>query len=238
MKLSVIIPVYNELNTLLDILKKVEDVNLDNLQKEIVIVDDFSTDGSRGLLEHIEERESQKENSNYKILYHQSNQGKGSAIRTALNKCDGDFVIIQDADLEYDPADYMTVLNPLINNEAKVVYGSRRLKPLHNFRSGVMFHAGGILLNFVTNILYPNARLTDEPTCYKAFSKETLLELNLESKRFEFCPEVTAKLCKKKIPIIEVPISYSPRKIKDGKKIKYRDGFHAIWTLLKYRFKD
>jgi glycosyltransferase involved in cell wall biosynthesis len=231
MKLSIIIPVFNEKKTILEILKKIEKVNLANLnfEKEIIIVDDGSTDGTREILENLKEK--------YKIVFHDKNQGKGMAIRTALERVSGDFVIIQDADLEYDPQNYLKLLKFALENKAEVVYGSRRLNPQNKQYSDPFFFLGGIVLSWLANFLY-NIKITDEPTCYKLFKTETLKSIPLKCQRFEFCPEVTAKIAKRKIKIYEVPISYYPRHKKEGKKINWRDGFQAIWTLIKYRFTD
>ena len=229
MKLSVIMPVYNEKDTIRKILEKVRKVNL---EKEIIIVDDASLDGTTEMLRRFESFES-KRNADIKIIYHQENQGKGSAIRTALQFVTGDIVIIQDGDLEYSPEDYQKLVEPIISGQTKVVYGSRTLG--EGKRSYWRYYWGGRFLSWLANILY-GAQITDEPTCYKVFRAEVLKSLDLKCQRFEFCPEVTAKLCKKGYWIKEVPISYYPRKIEDGKKIRWIDGLVAIFTLLKYRF--
>lgn len=229
MKLSIIIPVYNEKNTILEILKKIETNNLTDLgfEKEIIIVDDGSTDGTLEILKGLEK--------NYKIIYHPKNQGKGAAIRTGLKYATGDYTIIQDADLEYDPKDYKKLLECAIKNNAQVVYGSRNLNPKNKY-SSLLYYLGGVFLTFLTNILY-NAKITDEATGYKLFKTEFLKSIPLDSKGFEFCPEITAKIAKRKIKIYEVPISYYPRSIKAGKKIKWwKDGLKAAWALIKYRF--
>lgn len=228
--LSVIIPVYNEKNTILEILKKVEAVDLGPLlfEKEIIIVDDSSTDGTKETLKSLV--------GEYKIIYHQKNRGKSAAIRTGLEYVKGDYVIIQDADLEYDPQDYKKILECAIANNAKAVYGSRRLN-FQNRYSHRSFFLGGILLNWAASILY-GINITDESTCYKLFKTDFLKSLALESKRFEFCPEVTAKTAKRGVKIYEVPIHYYPRHIAEGKKIRWRDGLAALWTLIKYKFID
>jgi len=228
MKLSVIIPVYNERELLPKLLKKVEDVK--GINKEIIIVDDGSKDGTKDFLNTVRKK--------YKVVFHKKNQGKGMAIRTGLKHATGDIVIIQDADLEYDPNDYHKLIKPIIDGKANVVYGSRRLKKQKEEYSSIGFYIGGLGLNLIANILYPNLHITDEATCYKVFKADVINNLDLECKRFEFCPEVTAKLAKRKIKIIEVPISYHPRSIKNGKKINWKDGVEALWTLLKYRFRD
>lgn len=226
MKISVIIPCYNEKHNILDILKKVEAVNL---EKEIIIVDDHSTDGTQEILKAISPNKA-------KIYYHKENRGKGSAVRTALQYVTGEIVIIQDADLEYDPNDYYELVKPIQQGRAKVVYGSRILEKGFEI-SYLRYYLGGRILSWLTNLLY-DAHITDEPTGYKVFAADVLKSIDLKSTGFEFCPEVTAKLCKKGYQIYEVPISYHPRSLKEGKKIGWRDGLEAIWTLLKYRFVD
>ena len=214
----------------LEILKKIEAVSLSDLgfDKEIIIVDDFSTDGTREILKGLEEK--------YKIIYHPENLGKGTAIRTALEYVSGDYVIIQDADLEYDPADYKKLLETALRNKAEAVYGSRHLN-LHNKFSYKSYYLGGIFLNLATNFLY-GTKITDESTGYKLFKTETIKSISLKCQRFEFCPEITAKIAKKGIKIYEAPINYCPRRIKEGKKIKWKDGLMALWTLIKYKFID
>jgi len=228
MILSVIIPVFNEKNTILEILKKINNVNLSDLgfEKEIIIIDDGSTDGSREILDKLADK--------YKIIYHPKNQGKGTAIRNGLSRVSGDYVIIQDADLEYEPADYKELLKCALKNDAKVVYGSRRLNPKNKF-SHFSFYLGGIFLTWLTNIIY-GVKITDESTCYKLFKTEIIKSIPLKCTGFEFCPEVTAKIAKRKIKICEIPINYHARHIKEGKKIKWKDGFLAIWVLIKYKF--
>lgn len=227
MKLSIIIPVYNEKNTILKILSKIQRVDLGDVEKEIIIVDDFSKDGTREILKDLA--------SKYKIIYHDKNQGKGSAIRTAIKHITGDLVIIQDADLEYDPNDYIKLLECAKKNDAQVVYGSRRAHIQEGVYSGIAFALGGIFVTRLTNLLY-GTKITDESTCYKMFKSGLLQGITLKCKHFEFCPEVTAKIAKKGIKIYEVPINYYPRDKKEGKKINWRDGFEAIWTLIKYKF--
>ncbi|MEW6680740.1 MAG: glycosyltransferase family 2 protein [bacterium] len=227
MKLSVIMPVYNEKDTIEEIVKKVEAVNL---SKEIIIIDDYSNDGTR---EIIEEKINQK---NVIKLFHPENRGKGSAIRTGIEKASGDIIIIQDADLEYSPEDYYKLTKPIMEGSASVVYGSRILQSSYKI-SYLRYFLGGRFLTFLTNILY-GSHITDEPTCYKVFKAEVIKSINLKCKRFEFCPEVTAKVLKKGYKILEFPISYSPRKMEEGKKINWKDGLQAIWTLVKYRFVD
>ena len=229
MKLSIIMPVYNEKNTIEEIIRRVSGV--EGIEKELIIVDDFSTDGTRELLRKYQ---NSARRNNMEIVFHDQNLGKGMAIRTGLKKVTGDLVIIQDADLEYDPNDYLKLVQPIVEEGAFVVYGSRSLSH-RNKMSYLRYHIGGQVVTWWTNRLY-GCRLTDEPTCYKLFRANLLKSLRLSCKRFEFCPEVTAKIRKRGIEILEVPISYNPRKIKEGKKIRWKDGIQAIWTLLKYRF--
>jgi len=230
MTLSIIIPIYNEKNTITEILKRIEAVDLRDFsfEKEIVIVDDGSTDGTRDTLKRLK--------GNYKVIYHSKNQGKGTAIRTALEEISGDYVIIQDADLEYDPRDYRRILKCALENNASVVYGSRLLNS-GNKMSSLSYYLGGVSLTWMTNFLY-RIKITDEPTCYKLFKTETIKSIPLKCKNFEFCPEVTARIAKKGIKIYEVPINYYHRTKKEGKKIKWKDGFYAFWILIKYKFTD
>ncbi|MBW1710234.1 MAG: glycosyltransferase family 2 protein [Deltaproteobacteria bacterium] len=224
--LTVIIPVFNERETILKILDLVVAVDID---KEIIVVDDGSTDSTVETLKAAETRYPGAQ-----MLYHDRNRGKGAAIRTALSKARGRFTIIQDADLEYDPKEYPQMLAPLLEGRTKAVYGSRILGS-NKARSYNRYYWGGRLLSFVTNILYASA-ITDESTCYKAIETNMLRNLNLAAEGFEFCPEVTAKLLRAGVTIHEVPISYHPRSFEEGKKIKPKDGLIAIWTLIKYRF--
>lgn len=230
-KLSIVIPVYNERNTILKIFSKIKEIDLGNTGKEIIIIDDYSTDGTREILRGL--------GNEHKIIYHDRNQGKGAAIRTGLKHVTGDWVIIQDADLEYDPNDYIKLLECARENNALVVYGARRAKA--NLEGGIYssiyFAIGGILVTWLTNFLY-KTNLTDESTCYKMFQTDLLRSIPLRCKRFEFCPEVTAKIAKRGIKIYEIPINYYPRHKKEGKKISWKDGLEAIWTLIKYKFVD
>lgn len=223
-KLSIVMPVYNEEKTILEILKRVEATELPGLEKEIIIIDDCSTDGSKEILKTLEQK--------YKILYHSNNQGKGAALRTGFQQASGDFLLIQDADLEYDPQEYPCLLEPLIQNKADIVYGSRNLKDNPRFKKS--YYWGVRFISWLTNILY-GANLTDVYTCYKVFKTPILKNLNLESKGFEFEEEVTIKALKKKYRILEIPINYFPRSFKEGKKINWSDGIKAILTIIKYR---
>ncbi|MDR1181772.1 MAG: glycosyltransferase family 2 protein [Bacteroidales bacterium] len=232
--LSIIIPAYNEAATICIILDKILKVNLiRNIQKEILIVNDCSTDKTKDVVtayiaKHATER--------IVLINQSSNQGKGAAIRKGLEEITGDYVIIQDADLEYNPQDYNPLLEHLINENLQVVYGSRFLKKA-NKHSYHRFYIGGRLVSLVTNILYIQ-HLTDEPTCYKLFRTDFIKSIPLQCTGFEFCPEITAKVAKRGIKIDEIPIEYYPRSIEEGKKIKWTDGIEAIWTLFKYRFKN
>lgn len=226
--LSIIVPVFNEEKTLLPLLRKVQLVKLFGLKKEILIVNDGSTDKTVEVLKKLKI-------PNSRIFHHPKNLGKGAAIRTAIPHTKGEFVIIQDADLEYDPEDYKTVLLPLMRYQADVVYGSR-FKGTH--RAFLFWHSvGNKLLTLITNLLY-NTILTDMETCYKAFKGEVIRGLVLRSNRFDFEPEVTAKVLKKGYRLFEVPISYNGRGYEEGKKITWRDGLTALYCLIRYRFKD
>jgi glycosyltransferase involved in cell wall biosynthesis len=225
LKLSILIPIYNEHTTVLEILQRVRAVPF---EKEIIAVDDGSTDGTRELLPQVE-REG------VTVLYHPYNQGKGAAVRTALARVTGDIVVIQDGDLEYDPRDYAQLVRPIMEGRARVVYGSRFLGP----RMAMFFWhmLANKLLTLMTNILY-DAILSDMETGYKAFRADVIKSIPLRSRRFDFEPEVTAKVLKRGTRIFEVPISYFGREYREGKKIGLKDAFVAVWTLLKYRFVD
>jgi len=223
MKLSVIIPTYNEAQTIKEIIRQIKAVKLP-WQKEIIVVDDCSTDQTPQILKKI---------TDIKFIRHSYNQGKGSAIRTGIKQATGDYVIIQDADLEYDPREYQLLLQPVIDGKAKVVYGSRFTGQRRNM---FFWHwVGNKFLTLVTNVLY-NTTLSDMETCYKLIPRQLLLDLKLKAKRFEFEPEVTVKILKQGIRIWEVPISYAGREFDEGKKISWKDGLPALWTLIKYRF--
>ena len=228
MKLSVIVPVYNERNTIQEILRRVRAVDLGEIRKEIIIVDDGSADGTYDILRL-------EEDSTTRVLRHDVNRGKGAAIRTALPHATGGLVVIQDADLEYDPDDYRLLIAPILKKRASVVYGSRFTG---EHRDMLFWHLlGNRFLSLVTNVLY-NTTLTDMETCYKMFTSEALEGVTISSDRFDFEPEITAKMLKKKIRIYEVPVSYVGREYTEGKKITWRDGFRALYTLFKYRFVD
>jgi glycosyltransferase involved in cell wall biosynthesis len=231
-KLSAIIPVYNEATTIAKVVEQVLAVALDHtlggIEKEIVIVNDGSTDETASVLNALAARWPHQ----LKIVHHEENQGKGAAIRTALEHVTGDLVITQDADLEYDPQEYPVLLAPFKDPSVQVVYGSRNLRK--NPRSTWSFYWGGRLVSWIANFLY-GSHLTDEATGYKVFRTDLLRSLDLQSTRFEFCPEATGKILRRGIEIHEVPISYRPRSFAEGKKIDWHDGLDAIWTLLKYR---
>jgi glycosyltransferase involved in cell wall biosynthesis len=226
MKLSVIMPVYNEERTIQEIVKRVLEVPL---EKELVIVDDCSTDRTSELLKVYANK------AEIKVLRHEKNQGKGAAIRTGIQAATGDIIVIQDADLEYDPAEYPILVKPIIEGRADVVYGSRFLG-LH--RVFLYDHyLGNKFLTFLTNLLY-NTMLTDMETCYKVFRAEVLKGITIKSHRFNFEPEITAKVFKKKLRVYEMPISYYGRDYREGKKIGLRDVLPAIWAIFKFRFVD
>ena len=225
MKLSVIIPCFNELSTIRAIVKKVMDTSYN--EKEIIIVDDGSTDGTRDVLK------SEIEPLVTKVIYHDRNMGKGMAVRSAIKHINGEITIIQDADLETDPIEHSRLVNPIKNGKELVVYGAREWSEA--FRLSPVFVIGNTALTLVTNVLY-NQKLTDMETCNKAFDTRLLKSISLNCRGFDFEPEITAKIAKCGIKIKEIPISYSPRKYSEGKKIRWVDGVIALWTLLKYRF--
>jgi glycosyltransferase involved in cell wall biosynthesis len=226
-KLSVIVPVYDERNTVAEIVRRMRSVDIP-LDREFVLVDDGSADGTRDVLRQLTD-------STVRVVYHERNRGKGAAIRTGLEQVTGDLVLIQDADLEYDPNDWPKLLAPILSGKATVVYGSRFTGERRNM---LFLHwVGNRFLSLVTNILY-NTTLSDMETCYKLFDRRVLDGMKLRAMRFDFEPEVTAKVLRRGIRIYEVPISYAGREFDEGKKITWRDGFVALWTLVKYRFVD
>ncbi|MDK1028701.1 MAG: glycosyltransferase family 2 protein [Anaerolineae bacterium] len=227
MKLSVIIPIYNEVESILEIVKRVKATKL---AWEIILVDDNSSDGTRDLLKKLEKEDK------IQVILHDKNLGKGAAVRSGLAKSKGDILLIQDADLEYDPRDYPALLKPILEGVADVVYGSRFLG---GPRRVVMFWhmVANFMLTLLTNILY-NTILSDMETGYKVFRRKVLEGITLHAKRFDFEPEFTAKVLKRKYRIFEVPITFNPRDYSEGKKIKLKDAFVAVWTLLKYRILD
>ncbi len=225
MKLTVIIPVFNERDTIREIVRR---VNATGLVHEIIIVDDGSTDGTRQCLEEMDGHQ------NVRAFFHAQNSGKGAAVRTGIENATGDVLLIQDADLEYDPLDYAALLQPIRNGDAQVVYGSRFL---HTIPEGILFWnmLANRFLTFATNLLY-GTHLTDMETGYKVFHKDVLQKLILTSDGFEIEPEITARLIKRRIPIHEVPVRFHPRAYHQGKKIRPRDAFIALWTLIRLRF--
>jgi len=221
--ISVVIPVYNEVNTIKEVIIRVQSVDL---EKEIIIIDDASSDGTREILNKLKEEEG------ITVIFHQKNQGKGAALRTAFKQVKGEIVIIQDADLEYDPQEYNKLIRPIVEGKADVVYGSRFLGGTHR----VLFfwhYVGNRILTLFSN-MFANLNLTDMETCYKAFKSSLLEKFTIESNRFGIEPEITAKLAKLKCRIYEVDISYSGRDYAEGKKINWKDGIAALYWILKY----
>lgn len=226
-KVTILIPVYNEVSTLKEIIKKVEETDICGLEKEIIIIDDYSTDGTRDLYKDLP----------YKVLYHDYNQGKGAALRTGFKEATGDIVLIQDADLEYDPVDYPPLVKLILDGHADVSYGTRLAggKPSRSFMFTHLL--GNKFLSFLTNLLY-GSTLTDMETCYKVFKADFIKGIEIKSNRFDFEPEITAKILKRGARLYELPVSYYGREFSEGKKITWKDGIHAIIALIKYRFVD
>jgi len=221
MKLSVIIPAYNEIDTIAEVLDQVRAVLID---KEIIVADDCSTDGTRDFL---------RSQPDITLIENTCNIGKGASIKAAIERAAGDIILIQDADLEYDPTDYPALIRPIIDNEADIVYGTRFAHGKPTMR--LINYIANRVFALIASILY-RTRVTDEATCYKVFRAEVLRSIDLRCHRFEFCPEVTARLLKRGFRYAEVPIRYKARTFAQGKKITWKDGVECIWTLLKYRF--
>ena len=233
MKLSIIIPIYNEQETVEELIAQVKDVKLAGIKKEIIAVNDASKDKTAEILKKIK---------GIRTFHHKKNKGKGAALKTGIGKSTGDILIIQDADLEYDPNDYKKLIKPIMEGSADVVYGSRLknypLRLTGKKKTPLITHyLGNKLLTYITNLLYGES-VTDMETCYKVFRKDILEGINIEARRFEFEPEITAKILKKGYKIHEVPIKVNPRGYDEGKKITWKDGFIAVWTLIKYKFVD
>jgi glycosyltransferase involved in cell wall biosynthesis len=227
MALCVIIPVYNEKNTINEILIRVQAMDMVD---EIIVVDDGSIDGTREILQEMDGV------GPIRVAYHEKNQGKGAAVVTGIKNSEGDVILIQDADLEYDPRDYPELLKPIEEEIADVVYGSRFLGGPR--RPTMFWHmVANKMLTLMTNILYDNI-LTDMETGYKVFRRDVVSDMTIHARRFDFEPEFTAKIMKRKVRIFEVPICFNPRDYDEGKKIKLKDAVEAVWTLLKYRFVD
>ena len=228
-KLSIVMPVYNEKDLILDVLKKVNEIKIDGVDIEIIVVDDCSTDGTREILK--------EEASKYanKVLYHEVNQGKGAALKTGFSEITGNIAIVQDADFEYDPMEIPSVIKPIIDGEADVVYGSRFLDS--EYKGYKQNQLANKILTGLSNLM-TGLKVTDMETCYKAFKREFIQGITIKSNRFDFEPEITAKIMKKKARLKEVPISYNGRAHSEGKKINWKYGIHAILTLIKYRFID
>jgi dolichol-phosphate mannosyltransferase len=233
MKLSIIIPTLNEEATISEVIRRVESVNLGSIKKEIIVVDDDSSDRTGLIVKQLS-----KKHKNVILISRKSQlKGKSKAIQEGLTHCTGDIIIIQDADLEYDPDDYGRLIAPIVNGAASVVYGSRFIERKWPKNMAWGNFLANKSLSFLTNALY-QSRITDEATGYKVFSSDVLRSITLTSVKFDFCPEVTAKILKKGIKIQEVPISYVGRNKQQGKKINIKDGIMAFWTLIKYHFVD
>jgi glycosyltransferase involved in cell wall biosynthesis len=227
-KLSIVIPVYNEKSTIREIIRRVQDVDV-GMEREIVVVDDGSTDGTREILAGLA-------SGQIKVLLHEKNQGKGGALQTGFSAAEGDIILVQDADLEYDPREYPTLLAPILDGRADVVYGSRFLGGPH--RVLFFWHSvGNRLLTSFSNMV-SNLNLTDMETCYKVFRREVLQKIRLRSERFGFEPEITIKVAKLKYRVYEVPVSYAGRDYTEGKKIGWKDGLAAIFHIVRFRFFD
>ncbi|HPU30411.1 MAG TPA: glycosyltransferase family 2 protein [Syntrophorhabdaceae bacterium] len=229
MLLSIIIPAFNEIKTISEVIEKVVATPYD---KEIIIVDDGSTDGTRQYLEETMLKAKEDRKSHLNIIFHEKNMGKGAAIRTGIKHAKGDIIIIQDADLEYDPKDYPTLLQPILEGKADVVYGSRFLGGPH--RVLYFWHyVGNKVITLLSN-MFTDLNLTDMETGYKVFRRDAIKDIEIKSNRFGFEPEITAKIAKKGLRVYEVPISYYGRSYREGKKITWKDGVKAVFTILRY----
>lgn len=235
MCVTIIIPVYNEKETVLDVLFRVKAADTLHFKKEIIVVDDASTDSTSKLLDEYSDEYSKE--SGIKVIHLSENSGKASAIKAALDIARGDIILIQDADLEYSPDDYKKLLSPFTESTTMAVYGSRFIQRSWPRNMKIPNWIANKTFTFLVNILY-NADITDEGTAYKVFRKDLIKSLNIKSRGFEFCPEVTAKLLKRGIKITEVPVSYNARDKKGGKKPGIADGFKVLWTIIKYRFAE
>ena len=231
-RLTILMPVFNEVRTIREILEQVDAADASGLEKDLIIVDDGSTDGTRERLQQLDGLKTP-----FRVLFHAQNMGKGAALRTALTYATGDIILIQDGDLEYDPGEYPELLAPILQGRADVVYGSRIRggKPVRDF--SLVYLWGNKFVTFVANLLY-GAALTDMETCYKVFRADVIKNIQIRANRFEFEPEITAKVLKRRHKIVELPISYYGRDRAEGKKLSWRDGIGALWTLLKYRVRD
>jgi glycosyltransferase involved in cell wall biosynthesis len=226
MKISIVIPVFNEEKTVEEIVDRVKKLNMP-YDKEVIVVDDGSSDGSFEKIKQIK---------GIKFFAHKKNKGKGAAVKTAIKHFTGDILIIQDADLELEPEQIPNLVKPIADKKALVVYGSRNLHNQDGARSPI-YYVGGIAITLITDFLF-GIKLTDEPCGYKVFAREVLENIKIDNNRFEWEPEITAKIAKRKIKILELPVQSKSRSIKEGKKLRRIDGIKALWTLIKYRFKS
>jgi dolichol-phosphate mannosyltransferase len=230
-KISIIIPVFNEEKTILNIVEKVQKVKIFDLTKEIIIVNDASTDKTKEIIQSLILK-----NKNIIFIENEKNLGKGASIRKGFEHSSGDYLVIQDADLEYNPQDLRKLIKPILDEEIEVVYGSRLLGKITGFQISSHYY-GNKILSFITSVLYKQ-KITDMETCYKMMKKEVLEGINLKANKFDIEPEITAKIIKKGYKIKEIPIDYNARSFIEGKKINWKDGLFALNTLVKYRFFD